>query len=207
MTHKLSTATAGPGHRAIYQGKPLGYEENVKESKMKKLFLMLVVLALLMAPVIAVADTTDTKSVTLAATWEGGVQLTLDKAALTFPVLQFPHDDSTWVSSNEGAFYANLKYCTAAGHAVTLTMNSEAWNPVTDEYGPEETIRVSCDNGGSHFVAAPPVGQEAELWRLNAGTDPNVGEGSVQLDIQVLDINVSPASRTTTLSFILADVL
>ena len=162
---------------------------------------MFVVAMLLIAPV--VFSNPDVKNVTIAATWSGGVSMTFDKMALTYPEMTFPHD-GTWKSPVEGVINASFSYSVLSGRHVRLAIASQAWVPVTT-YGPETTIQVI--GSGSIPVAAtyvvPIVGAETQLW--HSLSNPT-GTFATTFNIQVKNANLPSNSYTTALSFIFADV-
>ena len=155
-------------------------------------------LVLLTASVIT-AYASETKSITISATWEGGYTLAMSKVALTYPTMHWPADN-VWYSANEGDESAILNYSVAAGHRVKLAFSSQAWTPTMTDFGPETTIRLK---DGGVITPAPAVGQTTDIWTSGGETGVDVVR---TFAVQVKSVAAKPGSYTTGLTFILSEV-
>jgi hypothetical protein len=203
----IGTDTGTPDQdRSLYQGQG-NRGKRYKESKVKKFFVIaLMALALVLLPVAIKADTTASKSVTIAATYEGGVSLSIDKAALTWPAMHFPHD-LAWVTPTEGAISVVANWAVVAGHHVKLSLASAAWTPVMNTFGPESTLQVVCPGFAGIVVPAPAVGGESIIDSSVVTSGTCVGTWTKAFTVQLKNVNAQPGNYSTSLTFIWADVL
>lgn len=169
---------------------------------MKKLFLGLLALLVLMMPVVW-ADSTSSASVTIAATWEGGVIFTVDKSSQSFPVMKFPADN-VWYDAVGGKVTGFMTYSVTQGHKIRLAFSAAAWSPLMNTFGPPDTIRVVSVEGGTQ--PAGPAGAVVTIF--TSGTDLGAPVNApVDLNIQVRNVGAKPAAYTNSITFILSDVL
>jgi hypothetical protein len=170
---------------------------------MKKLLLVVLAVGVLLAPVV-MAQSSDSKRVSIAAQWTGGVVLTLDKSALTYPLQNLPHNG---VASNpiEGMITAHMVMSILPTHHIRFAMTSEAWVPAMS-FGPEATLHLLGSGEGMETVSipAPVIGAEATIFTtgivLPAACDRS-------FYIQLRNVSAVPGIYTTGLTFILYDVL
>ena len=171
---------------------------------MKRLIIGLLALVVLMAPALVVAQTTDFKAVNVSATWTGGVSLSIDKVALTYPVMTYPHDN-LWKNSNEGFISATIGMSVNPGRRVRFSMTTSNWIPAIAGMGPETTVQLQGVNGSAGAaIFVPPVGGELVLWT----TTTSPPETAVDtFEIRVRNVAASLGTRTMSLTFTVADVL
>jgi len=171
---------------------------------MKKLLLAILAVVVLFAPVV-MAQTTDSKSLTIAATWTGGVTVALDKVALTFPTMALPHDGA-WYNSNEGTVTAAMSFNIALGHRIRFSMKSTAWTPALNGFGPETTVRLIGVGEGmvGLNIPAPAVGAETDIFVTGTILPLSANRS---FNIEVKNVNVVPNSHTSSLTFFIYDII